>query len=174
MCGLLDGPQAFVTGRAVAKRPPAGTVRTSTARSQVCLPAGSVVADQDKHSSFYRPCVVCGKLTNRVSYGHASGVIIDVCGITASGSMPGRASSPGFEQAGPSLRPRRSTRWSSRLPISYVAALNRVQPRVSLVRQAACSAARPAESPIISAPMRSLRSPLHRLRSRVDEDSGVQ
>ena len=38
-----------------------------------------MVAEHPPHGSFYRPCVVCGRLTNRVNYGHASGVIIDVC-----------------------------------------------------------------------------------------------
>jgi Zn-finger nucleic acid-binding protein len=30
-------------------------------------------------SAFYRPCVVCGELMNRVNYGHASGVILNIC-----------------------------------------------------------------------------------------------
>ena len=43
------------------------------------LPTSSVAPEESRHRSFYRPCVVCGQLMNRINYGHSSGVIVDVC-----------------------------------------------------------------------------------------------
>jgi Zn-finger nucleic acid-binding protein len=41
--------------------------------------AGIDTPQVPRRGSFYRPCVVCGQLMNRVNYGHTSGVIVDFC-----------------------------------------------------------------------------------------------
>jgi len=42
-------------------------------------PLESTVAQLAQGGSLYRPCVVCGKLMNRLNYGRRSGVIVDTC-----------------------------------------------------------------------------------------------
>jgi Zn-finger nucleic acid-binding protein len=81
--GFWMGREAFreLVERSRKEALPVGTVPDTPQHeaSKFAMPAGSVVAEHPKQGSFYRSCVVCGKLTNRLNYGHASGVIIDVC-----------------------------------------------------------------------------------------------
>lgn len=42
-------------------------------------PVQSTAAQLSQGGSLYRPCVVCGKLMNRMNYGRRSGVIVDIC-----------------------------------------------------------------------------------------------
>ncbi len=41
--------------------------------------AGVDDPNMPRRASFYKPCVVCGQLMNRLNYGHTSGVIVNFC-----------------------------------------------------------------------------------------------
>jgi Zn-finger nucleic acid-binding protein len=43
------------------------------------LPEGAAAPESDRPATFYRPCPSCKQLMVRRNYGHASGVIIDLC-----------------------------------------------------------------------------------------------
>jgi len=81
--GFWIGREAFrqLVERARHDAVPAGTIAEAPSHvaSKFGLPADSVAPDESRNRSFYRPCVVCGQLMNRINYGHSSGVIVDVC-----------------------------------------------------------------------------------------------
>jgi hypothetical protein len=72
---LWLGLEAFrqLVERALHEVLPSGTIPPPSAGS-----AGKGLR-QRRRGRFYRPCVVCGELMNRVNYGRVSGVIIDAC-----------------------------------------------------------------------------------------------
>lgn len=81
--GFWMGHEAFrqLVERAKQQTLPADTI-PETPRNEAAkyaLPAGSGASEESRAGSFYRPCVVCRKLTNRRNYGHSSGVIVDIC-----------------------------------------------------------------------------------------------
>jgi Zn-finger nucleic acid-binding protein len=81
--GFWIGREAFrqLVERARHEAVPAGTVPETPVHvaAKFGLPAVLVAPEESRHRSFYRPCVVCGQLMNRLNYGHSSGVIVDVC-----------------------------------------------------------------------------------------------
>ena len=81
--GFWMGHEAFrqFIERAKQQALPSGTTPESPLHeaTRFGLPAGAAAVEKTGHGSFYRPCPVCGRLTNRVNYGHASGVIVDIC-----------------------------------------------------------------------------------------------
>ena len=74
--GFWLGPEAF---RQLAERARMQAVPPLSAVGPARPVAGSDTPDLPRRGSFYRPCVVCGELMNRVNYGHTSGVIVDFC-----------------------------------------------------------------------------------------------
>jgi len=74
--GFWVGPEAF---RQLAERAKMHAVPPLSAVGPAREVAGSETPGLPRRGSFYRPCVVCGELMNRVNYGHNSGVIIDFC-----------------------------------------------------------------------------------------------
>jgi Zn-finger nucleic acid-binding protein len=80
--GLWLGHEVFreLVERAKKQSLPAGTIPETPQQeaAKFRLPAGARVA-APQGGTFYRPCAVCRRLMQRVNYGHASGVIIDVC-----------------------------------------------------------------------------------------------
>ncbi len=140
--GFWTGHEAFreLVERAKSEALPAGTI-PETPRDEAAkfaLPAALATQTGPQRGSFYRPCVVCGRLTNRVNYGHASGVIVDICrdhGIWFDADELARvlawlraggdrqvipAEDPVAEQAAKLLR---SRHLESRTPPSFVGAL---------------------------------------------------
>jgi Zn-finger nucleic acid-binding protein len=81
--GFWMGHEAFrqLVERAEHEAVPAGTILETPLRTaaRFGLPAGAVAPAPHGHTSFYRPCPVCGELMNRRNYGHDSGVIVDLC-----------------------------------------------------------------------------------------------
>jgi Zn-finger nucleic acid-binding protein len=77
--GFWMGREAFrqLVERARHEALPAGTLSQTPLHTAAQF--GLPTQEQPRHGSFYRPCVVCGQLMNRLNYGHSSGVIIDVC-----------------------------------------------------------------------------------------------
>jgi hypothetical protein len=74
--GFWVGPEAF---RQLAERARSQALPALGPVGPVGEVAGSDAPPRPHRGSFYRPCVVCGGLMNRVNYGHSSGVIVDVC-----------------------------------------------------------------------------------------------
>jgi Zn-finger nucleic acid-binding protein len=75
--GLWLGPEAF---RQLAERAKHEALPTRGPVGPMRAVAGAEAAPEERqHGSFYRPCIVCGQLMNRVNYGHTSGVILDIC-----------------------------------------------------------------------------------------------
>lgn len=81
--GLWLGHEIFreLVERAKKESLPAGTIRETPQQeaAKFKLPAGKHVAAPRQGATFYRPCTVCREFMQRVNYGHASGVIIDIC-----------------------------------------------------------------------------------------------
>jgi Zn-finger nucleic acid-binding protein len=74
--GLWLGPEAF---RQLAERAKREALHTGAIVHPMTEVAGADTPEARRHGSFYRPCVICGELMNRVNYGHTSGVIVDIC-----------------------------------------------------------------------------------------------
>jgi Zn-finger nucleic acid-binding protein len=74
--GFWLGPEAF---RQLAERARMHAVPPLSAVGPAREVAGSETPGLPRRGAFYRPCVVCGELMNRVNYGHQSGVIVDFC-----------------------------------------------------------------------------------------------
>ena len=81
--GLWLGHEVFreLVERAKQRALPAGTIPETPQQeaAKFDLPAGAHVVEPPPGDSFYRPCAVCREFMRRVNYGHASGVIIDIC-----------------------------------------------------------------------------------------------
>jgi Zn-finger nucleic acid-binding protein/ribosomal protein L40E len=81
--GLWLGHEAFreLVERAKKQSLPAGTIPETPQQeaAKFSLPTRKPMAESRQGGAFYRPCAVCRKLMQRVNYGHASGVIIDIC-----------------------------------------------------------------------------------------------